>query len=208
MKDIEMTTTEKAKATLEGLEGKLAAARAAAAKIDADIKSIAFAAHTSGGEDKKRLDALNAKAASTAAETVSLETAIVEAKRRVSDALAADSDERGLEDARTALAMVPDFNAAGKAMDDGLTRMLTGYAEATRIADALRKIGYPPATVAIWKITLRACVVSKLLFTDFQVEHLAPRDRKGFAAVFDNWTDGLRSRIEARLAKQTSSRAA
>ena len=85
-----MKSVEDAKVVLQGLEGKLSDARARHAETQAKAMELAYPANTGDESARKKLDGLNAKAAMVAAEIASLEAAIVEARRRVDQAVARD----------------------------------------------------------------------------------------------------------------------
>jgi septal ring factor EnvC (AmiA/AmiB activator) len=88
-----MTTTENARAVLQDLEMKLAAAKSRHDETHSEASAIAFAAHTGDADARKKLDKLNADAAKHGSEIMSLEAAIVEARRRVREAEAAEADD-------------------------------------------------------------------------------------------------------------------
>src|SRR3982074_2332761 len=84
---------EDAKVVLQDLKDKLSAAQARHAETQAKAMELAYPANTGDESARKKLDGLNAKVAVVATEALSLEAAIVTAKRRVADPEAAAVDE-------------------------------------------------------------------------------------------------------------------
>src|SRR5262245_58341058 len=80
-----MTNLEEAEAVRDGLRGKLDEARAALVELDAERQSLAFDAHTCGGEAEKKLAALNKRRLVLLGDIETLEHAHIEASRRVAD---------------------------------------------------------------------------------------------------------------------------
>ena len=114
------TTTDDARKVLADLEAKLADAKSRQDQVESKSKEIAFAAHTGEADARKRLERLHADTAKISAEVLSLEAAVVEAKRRVREAEAAKSDDVARAKAERALALLEDFTKRGAELDEAL----------------------------------------------------------------------------------------
>jgi hypothetical protein len=142
------TQVEAAKGVLRGL-AKLFDARARHAETQAKAMELAYPANTGDESARKRLDGLNAKGAMVATEVVSLEAAIVTAKRHVADAEAVEVDEAERGKARDALALLDDFSQRGKLLDESLDKFVRQYDELARDFRALQLLGYEPTSYPV-----------------------------------------------------------
>jgi hypothetical protein len=203
-----MTTTQDAQKTLADLEQKLADARARHDETQSEAKEIAFAAHTGEADAKKRLDRLHADAAKISSEVLSLEAAIVESRRRVNEALAAESDDVARAKAERALALLDDFTKRGAELDAALGAFLEKYAALTADFHKLDALGYAPTTYALVKSNMSAAVTTALMFTEMRQGFLAPHQRRNFVDVIAGWGRNVRMRAEARLKAKTAAKAA
>jgi hypothetical protein len=203
-------TTDDAKAVLQDLESKLARARARHGETQSEAQSIAFAAHTGDADARKRLDKSNADAdaGKHGAEIMSLESAIVEARRRVWKAEAAEADDVARDKARRALALLDDFTKRGTELDEALTAFLDKYETLTSDFHTLDALGYAPTTYALIASNMKAAVATKLQFTPLRQDFLSPDQRKSFVAVITGWSQSVRMRAEARLKAKTAAKAA
>jgi DNA polymerase III gamma/tau subunit len=203
-----MTTTQDAQKTLADLEQKLADARARHDEAQSEAKEIAFAAHTGEADARKRLDRLHAESAKIAAEVLSLEAAIVEARRRVDAALAAESDDIARDKAERAIALLDAFAKRGAELDAALGAFLERYADLTRDVRQLEALGYSPSTSALIAKNMQSAVATKLQFTELRQAFLAPHERRNFVDVIEGWGRSVRMRATARLNAKTSAKAA
>jgi hypothetical protein len=194
--------------TLNKLCEKLTAAREAHAAAESSARADAFSAHTGDAKARQELDGLNAKATALALEIVSLEAAIAEGKRRVDAAVAAEVDEADREKARHALALLDDFSRRGEALDKALSKFVGEYGELVSDFRQVEALGYPPATLALVRINMRAATASKLMFGDLQQSFLAPHERRSFIDVIDGWSRQIRARAAARLERNARAKAA
>ncbi len=194
-----MTKVEDAKKVLEGLEGKLADARARHVKIVLDARDVSFGAHTIGGEERKRLDKLEGETAKAAMEVTSLEAAIVTAKRHVADAEAAEADEAERGKAREALQLLDSFSKRGAQLEAGLAAFVAEYVALTREFHELDRLGYPPATWSLVQVNMALAIGTKLQATNLHQRFLAPHERQDFISVIEGWARHVRGRAEARL---------
>ena len=194
-----MTKVEDAKVVLQGLEGKLSDVKARHVKIVLEAREVSFGAHTIGGEDRKRLDKLEAEMAKAAMEVASLESAIGEAKKRVEAAVAAEANavERG--NAQQALALLDSFAKRGDDLQQSLDKFISMYKELTKDFRQLEALGYAPTTWPLVKVNMQAAVATGLQFTDLRQAFLAPHERRDFRAVIEGWARHIRGRAEARL---------
>jgi chromosome segregation ATPase len=203
-----MTKVEDAKVVLQGLEGKLSDARVRHVKIVLDAREVSFGAHTIGGEDRKRLDKLEAEMAKAAMEVASLESAIGEAKKRVEAAEADEVDEAELARARDALALLDSFAKRGDDLQQSLDKFIANYAELSKDFRQLEAQGYAPTTWSLVKVNMQAAVATGLQFTDLRQAFLAPHERRDFRAVIEGWARHIRGRAEARLNRNAAGKKA
>jgi hypothetical protein len=202
------TTTDTARAVLTDLEAKLADARARHDEVQSEAKEIAFAAFTDGGDARKKLDKLHADAAKHGAEITALESALVEARRRVAEALAAETDAAQLAKAKEALALLDDFTNRGAELDAALAAFLDQYAKLTSDFTKLSALGYAPSTVALVRVNMGLAVATKLLDTDLRQRPLAPHERRSFVETIQGWAASARMRAAARLNAKPAAKAA
>jgi hypothetical protein len=198
-----MTKVEDTKVVLQGLEGKLSDARMRLADTQAKAAELAYPANTGDERARTKLDGLNAKAAMVETEVVSLEAAIVTAKRHVADAEAAEVEEAERGKARSALALLDDFSQRGKLLDDAMDKFVRQYDELARDFRALQLLGYEPTSYPLVQINMQAAVATKLQFTDLRQNFLAPHARRDFISVIEGWARHVRGRAEARLNRNT-----
>lgn len=202
-----MTTTE-ARKTLDDLEQKLADAKSRHDEAESEAKEIAFAACTGEPDAKKRLERLHAETAKIGAEIISLGAAVVEARRRVAEALAAETDAAQIAKANGALALLADFEKRGAKLDAALAAFLAEYAALTSDFHKLDAIGYAPATFPLVKSSMSAAVASALMFTDLRQSFPAPHERRNFVDCIAGWGRNVRLRATARLNAKTAAKAA
>ena len=202
------TTTEDARKVLHDLETKLADAKSRHDETVSEAKEIAFAACTGEPDAKKRLERLHIETSKISAEVFSLEAAIVEARRRVAEALAAETDDVARDKAERALALLDDFTKRGAKLDAGLQAFLNEYATLTSDFHKLEALGYAPTTWALVKMNMSAAVSTALQFTELRQAFLAPSERRNFVTVIEGWAFSVRRRAEARLNAKTAAKAA
>jgi len=193
------TQVEDAKGVLQGLETKLFDARARHAEMQAKAMELAYPANTGDESARKKLDGLNAKWAMVATEVVSLEAAIVTAKRHVADAEAAEVDEAERGKAREALQLLDSFSKRGAQLEAGLAAFVAEYVALTREFHALDRLGYSPATWSLVQVNMALAIGTKLQATNLHQRFLAPHERRDFRDVVDGWSKHLRARASARL---------
>jgi hypothetical protein len=171
-------------------------------------KELAFSAHTGDIDARKKLDKHETDAIKQATEIAGLECAVATAKGHVAAAEAADVDEAEREKALTALALLNDFSKRGEQLDSALEKFVREYDQLVRDARALEQTGFPVTTVALMRINMRAATMTKLMFGDLQVEHLAPNARRSFVETVEAWSRSVRGRATARLNKNAAVKAA
>jgi hypothetical protein len=179
------TQVEDAKGVLQGLETKLSDARARHAETQVKAMELAYPANTGDESARKKLDGLNAKVAMFAAEIASLEAALIEARRRVDQAMADERDEVERARARDALALLDDFSQRGKLLDDAMDNFVRQYDELAHDFRELQLLGYEPTSYPLIQINMQAAVATKLQFTDLRQNFLAPHARRDFISVID-----------------------
>jgi hypothetical protein len=190
---------EDEKVVLQGLEGKLSDARARHAETQAKAAELAYPANTGDESARKKLDGLNSKAAMVATEVASLEAALVEARRRVDQAMAAEVDEAERRKAQDALALLDSFSKRGAQLEAGLAAFVAEYVALTREFHALDRLGYPPATWSLVQVNMALAIGTKLQATNLHQRFLAPHERRDFRDVIDGWSKHLRAKASARL---------
>ena len=194
-----MMQVEDTKGVLRGLETKLSDARMRLADTQAKAAELAYPANTGDESARKKLDGLSAKAAMVTAEIVSLEAAIVTAKRHVADAEAAEVDEAGRRKAREALQLLDSFSKRGAQLEAGLAAFVAEYEALARDFRELQLLGYEPTSYPLVQVNMQAAVATKLQFTDLRQNFLAPHARRDFISVIEGWARHVRGRAEARL---------
>jgi hypothetical protein len=194
-----MKRVEGEKVVLQGLVGKLSDARARHAETQAKALALAYPAHTGDENARKKLDGLDAKVAQVAAEITWLEAAIIEARRRVDQAMAAEVDEAERRKAQDALALLDSFSKRGAQLEAGLAAFVAEYVALTREFHALDRLGYPPATLSLVQINMALAIGTKLQATNLHQRFLAPNERRDFISVIEGWARHIRGRAEARL---------
>jgi hypothetical protein len=203
-----MTMTQEAQKTLADLEQKLADARSRHDETQTEVKEIAYSAHTGNPDDRKKLDKLHADTAKHGAEIMSLEAACLEARRRVAEALAAETDAAQIAKAERALVLLEDFAKRGAKLDAALAGFLNEYAALTSDFHKLDALGFAPSTWALVKSNMGAAVATALQFTELRQAFLAPHERRNFVTVIEGWSFSVRQRAEARLKAKTTAKAA
>jgi hypothetical protein len=202
------TTTMEAQKILADLEQKLADAKSRHDETQTEAKEIAFAACTGEADARKRLDRLHIETAKISAEISSLEAALVEARRRVAEALASETDAAQLAKAQQAMEMVDAFTKRGAELDAALAAFLNEYAAMTADFYKLEGLGYAPTTWALVKMNMSRAVSTALQFTELRQAFLAPHERRNFVTVVEGWGRNVRMRAEARLNAKTAAKAA
>jgi hypothetical protein len=202
------TKIDDAWAVLAGLEGKLKDVHDRRDEAQTSAKELAFAAHTGDAEARKQLNKFEADVAKLAVEITGLDAAIIEAKRRVDAAAAADVDEVEREKARTALAMIGDLTEAAEQYQACLDKLPDAYARINACIKRFAEIGYAPTSIPMVRITMRAAHAASVQFTDLKTETLAPNERKNAVDVVAGWVANIRGRTTARLNKNAPSKAA
>jgi hypothetical protein len=201
-------TIEDARKVLQDLEQKLASQRARHDETQTEASAIAFAAHIDGGEARKKLDKLHADAAKHGAEIMSLEAAIIEARRRLAEALAAESDDVARAKAEQALALLEEFGKRGQELDEALDAFLAKWEALKSDVHRLDALGYSPSTYALIAKNMQSAVATKFQFTELRQEFLAPHQRRQFVTVIEGWAFSVRMRATARLKAKTAAKAA
>jgi hypothetical protein len=192
---------ESAREILADLEHKLAGARERKVETESLLKANAFAANTGDAEARKKQTKWNTDLASWAADIFSLEAAIVEARRRLAAAVAANADAQEQENARQALALLETFATRGAALDLAFEVVLAEYAQLSREFKELDRLGYPATTPSLVSVNMSLAASTKLMHTDMQNAFLAPARRRSFVESIEAWSAHVRAKATARLAR-------
>jgi hypothetical protein len=194
-----MTELKAANETLNALTIKLIDARNRLATAQTGTTEVAFVAHCDDAAARKQLDKFEADAAKASIEIRGLETAVLEAQKRVDAAASAELDARERDNARKALGLLGDFARRGDELQHALEKFISKYEELSRDFRQLDALGYPPSTWPMVKIQMKAATTTALQFTDLRTEFLAPHERRDFRTVIENWAGSVRGKIQARL---------
>jgi hypothetical protein len=197
-----MTDLKSANEVLNQLTIKLLDARNRLATAQTGTTEVAFAAHCDDAAARKQLDKFEADAAKASIEIRGLEAAVAEAKKRVEAAVAAENDEAEREKARTALALLSEFEVRGAALDKALDGFVNEYLALTNDIRSLELLGHAPTTFAVIEINMKAAVQTKLMDARLESDYLAPHQRKTFGGLIEYWAANVRGRIEQRLQKK------
>ena len=190
---------EKLKSKREELTARLGALRADRVKNEQRRRDLALDAELGDAKARKEIGELAKGAAALDVEISTVEAALAEAGRRISAAEAAEREEALRQKARTALAMLDEFEARGEALSGKLAGFIAEYKALCGDFRKLEQVGFAPTTYALIASNMRRAVASALLDTDLRQEFLAPKDRTTFAAVIAGWAANVRARAGAML---------
>jgi hypothetical protein len=171
---------EKAEAVRDALRQKIDAARAGLEKIDDQRREIAFSAHTEGGDAKKRLDDLTALRIAHHAEIESLETAIIEASRRVTDAEQEGEFAEQAEKAARAMEIAAGLIKRARKMDAALAILAKeSVAYKVEIDELNFQLGIPAPHARQFQVAAMMALRAVIQFTPMRdaIEFVAPGQR-------------------------------
>jgi len=195
-----MTNLENTEQARDSLRAKLDDKRLELAALDEARKEIAFEAHTIGGEAEKKLAKLNKDRVVIIGDLETLEQALLEASRRVEDALhsiaVADEAEKG----RKALALAASIKERAAVMDNLLSRVAS---ESMALKSDIRELNFQLGCSHPHEHQLQAygerAVKAHMMAAAFKIEHLAPKDRYTFAQLAEGWAATIERWAESRL---------
>jgi chromosome segregation ATPase len=196
------------RATQAKIEAQLTEARRALAECDARREALAFGAVTGDAASKKALTSLDAEEVRLSLSVRTAEKALVEAKRRVARAEAAERDAAECVNAEKALALLDRFAKHGEVLDERLAEVLAEYEQMEADYRTLEALGFPPTTSALVRVNMRAAFTTKLMPAGLAGEFLAPGDRRMFGGVIEDWTRSVRRRATERLGRNAPQKAA
>jgi hypothetical protein len=182
---------ENAEAVRAGLEQKLEAARDALNDIDARRAALAFEAHSNGGAAKTELAKLNKSRVAQELDIENLQSAIIEASRRVTNAEREAELTVNAERAGRALEIGARLLERAKKIDAALAIVVASAAEFK--AD-LRELNFRvgcshPHEHQFQSLGERA-LKAAMMNSPFRLEHLAPHERHTFGETLHGMVCG------------------
>jgi hypothetical protein len=188
-----MTDVEAAEKIIRDLTEKRARVAARTQEIAEERKPLAIAVHVDGDQKaRKRLDTLNAEAATISSELEGLDAAIAEADARLTAAQRVTAENEARANATELLGLCRALSAHGARLDDVMSSLRK---EAEAFRGALNEIharGCNFPSYALADVNARAALLTALMSTPWKIEHLAPGQRRTFGEIVDGWV----SRIE------------
>ena len=197
-----------AKKNLSDVQAKAAEQRIKLVEHEREIEEISVAAQLGEPDARRRLNALIAETSALEAEQRSIAYAVKGSEKQLAEAEAAARDAVLDANADKALARVESFARRGERLDAKIESVVAELSALCREAKDLESIGYPPATHALIVSNMRRALLTKLMFTEFKIEFLAPSERVSIPAVIESWTRSIRARATARLSRNKAAKAA
>jgi hypothetical protein len=170
------------------LRAKLDAAKEALDELDVKRKEVAFDACVDGGGAAKILDKLNKDRLAQLITIETLQTAILEASRRVDDAERAEALAADGVKAEQALDIAADLVLHARAIDEALATVVeegNAFRAALRILN--HQLGCSHPTEHQLQVNGERAIKSAMMFSAFRLEHLAPHERHTFAELCEGW---------------------
>jgi hypothetical protein len=191
-----MTDVEAAEKIVRDLTEKRDLTEARIAGIADERKPLAIAVHVDGDHKaRKRLDTINAEAATIAAELEGLDAAISEANARLATAVLAEAERADRENAKHLHLLCLELSEHGKRLD-GVMSTLRVEAQAFRdTLNAIHARGCNFPSHGLADVNARNAIMTGLMATPWKIEHLAPGERRSFDKIVSGWV----SRIEANF---------
>jgi hypothetical protein len=196
------TELEAATKTLNELLDERDQLVARASRLVADRQAIAFAAHARNDKSaKEKLRRINDESVLHNAELESIDAAILESRRRLEVASAAEAieaDKANAEQLRTAL---NEFVETGTEIDLAFQDLAAHAAELQKILDRIHSLGCQSPSSEQMRVFGEICARTALMQTPWKrcVEIVAPPNRKTFKALIDGWAAQIENNVNARL---------
>jgi len=194
---------ENAQTILNALTAKQADLAEARASDEATMASVSYDAHTGNQKSAPQLETLRDGAVRRDVEARNLDSAIEEAKRRLT---AAQEAERQAEEARVASELqelASLMREVGAKCDRALKQFAEGSDELRKIIAATnqRGLGNPSAQQlqSLGERAIRGVLVNTPYAKAF--EHLAPRERQDFALFTAAWASAIERFASQKLIK-------
>jgi predicted RNase H-like nuclease (RuvC/YqgF family) len=191
-----MTEVEAVEKIIRDLTEKRARVAARTQEIAGERNPLAIAVYVDGDQKaRKRLDALNAEAATISSELEGLDAAIAEANARLTAAQRVAAEHEARANATELLSLCRALSAHGARLDDVMSSLRK---EAEAFRDTLNEIharGCNFPSYALADVNARAALLTALMSTPWKIEHLAPGQRRTFGEIIDGWV----SRIEGNF---------
>lgn len=188
--------------TLEALVGKHAAALDRLDGLRRGADAVAYGAHTGDKAAATRLEKINMDEIAEAANIRSIESAILEARRRVLAAEAVVLEAAEVEKARNALDALDAFRVRGHRLDRQLEEFVGEYLKLEGDYRELQRLGYAPASsFELIAVNARLAAGTALQRAGLQDHFLAPHERRTFSEIFNNWATSAERRANATIQK-------
>jgi chromosome segregation ATPase len=207
-KEFIMTPIEQAENTIRSFEDKRKALLQRQIELADDRQRISFQAHSGDETARARLDKLNTEHASFASELESIEAAIVEARKRLEAARAAEASTANLEEAKQIAALNAKLKEELENADDAFSDAISSVLNARDLLTEMHSLGVASPIDQLFKINAVAAiktVIQKLpgpYINDFEFMRLSPSQKKEFKALATTWCDQIARQTEQRLPKK------
>lgn len=195
-----MTDLEKASAVVADLEARRAAVVAQQDKAAEDRRGVAFAAIVDGKEAAMRqLGKINDFAIKAATELASLDAALVEARRRVAEAEAAEALAAEKEKMRGVATVTTALRAHAVKLDELLIALVAEYEALISGVVELQQAGFSQPSLALMAVNAPRAVQSALIGTNLESERIPPLQRHTFAELVSAWVAHADARAKTVL---------
>jgi hypothetical protein len=199
-----MTKTEKAEATVSGLEDKRRALANHAIELAEERQRVSFAAHTGDAKARQRLDKISAEHSAHESEMASLEAAILEAQARLNVVRAAEAIAQDRAAALQLRGLLAEFVELGEEIDAAFADITAAATQMRDVLSRMHGLGARSPSHDQLRVLGTLALKTALMDTPWakEFEHLAPNQRRSFAALVRGWHDQLAPSIEARIGEK------
>src|SRR5262245_21857812 len=186
---------------LESQKRELAQARA---RDETEMAAASYDAYSGCQKSAAKLETLRDRAIRRDVEARNLDSAIAEAKRRLT---AAQEAERKAEEAKIAEELVELaqlMREAGQKADKGLALMIEGSNELKRIIAAMQERGLNNPSAQQLQSLGRRAILGSIVDSPFtkEFEFIAVRERQDFAQFTASWADAIERNVNAKLKEE------
>jgi hypothetical protein len=186
-----MTTTAEARATLDALTEKLAAATAREIALAGERRRLSFDAHAGDAKAKTALDAANKASATIGLEIENLKSASEEGKRRLAEAERADEMAAQRNNASQAAALGESLVRRARKIDEALAIVAAESTAFVADISALNHLGIShPRSEQFVSLGERAMSTS-LMHCPLKLRHLGHGEKRNFTETAVGWRDSI-----------------
>jgi hypothetical protein len=194
-------TVTEAQAVISSIERKRELAVELGTALADERASVALAAHTGDAKAAKRLEEIHQAIAVHGSELASLDAALRAAGERLQKARDDVARERDRVQALELRKEIEALGGCGLALDKALALVVEASHELTAVLGRIHRLGASYPTDAQLMTLGHVALVTALGGTPWsnKFEHLAPGQRKTFAALVDGWSEQLARNVAERL---------